>query len=109
MCRRVVGLWERGDFRTHGPKNNRCIGSRRTPEQAARYILPVLTSEQMDVFRSCWLIGDPIPVVKAFGVEPPFYWRKGRTLDEELAWLVQSTRDWLQTLVSLSNERSCTA
>lgn len=104
ICRRVTAMFAAGDFRTHGPRDNPCIGSRCTPDEAAQFRLPPLSEAHRELFRQCWQVGDWGPVEVAFGVSMPHYRPAGRTPEEELADIIAQARAWLEKLVALSEE-----
>lgn len=106
ICERHMATFAAGDFREHGPRDNPCLGSRRTPAQAETYILPPLTDHQVDLLRNCWRVGDWRPVEMEFGITMPQYNLHGATLEEELADLINDARKWINTLVMLSKSHA---
>ena len=102
ICQRRMATFAGGDFRVHGPQSRPCLGSRRTPSQAERYILSPLNDRQSTMFRQCWSSGDWRPVELEFGIVCPQYTLIASTPEGELAELICDVRNWLELLVELS-------
>ena len=70
VCEREVTLLSgSGEFRCHGPRHDRCHGSRRTLEQAKRYLVSNLTPRQRELMMECWRVGDWRPIEIEFGID----------------------------------------
>jgi hypothetical protein len=102
LCQRHISLLRDGTFRQHGPKSDQCLGTYRTPESAARLILPPLADHQLAMMRECWRIGDWRPIEIEFGIKFPQYLICAPTPEAELAKLIDTVRSTITTLVELS-------
>jgi hypothetical protein len=102
VCQRHISLLSDGTFRQHGPKRNQCLGTYRTPEDAASLILRPLTDDQLDLMRECYRIGDWRPIELEFGIAFPHYVIRGSTPDDELAYLIHTVRVAISSLVDIS-------
>jgi hypothetical protein len=84
------------------PKRDQCLGTYRTPESAARLILPPLTDDQLAMMRECWRIGYWRPIEIEFGITFPEYLIYAPTPEAELAKLTETVRSTITTLLELS-------
>ncbi|MBI3217602.1 MAG: hypothetical protein HYZ38_27640 [Mycobacterium sp.] len=105
ICDRWITLKANGTFRSHGPQAAPCIAVCSTPEDAARLILPPLSSDQLDMMRECYRIGDWRPIEIEFGIKCLHY-NLGGTEDDALAELIDDVRHWIAALVRLSQVRA---
>ncbi len=94
-----------GAFLPHGPRTQPCFGSGRTPEEVAEWVpvLPPLTDAQIELFRACWRVSDWRPIELEYGMKAPKFRTRGDTVDAELANMMADVRDWLESLVAVSN------
>lgn len=101
ICGRFITLTSKV-FRQHGPKDGPCLGSRRTPQDAARLILPALTDTQLAMMRECYRVGDWRPIEIEFGIVFPQYRICKSTPEDELAYLIKMVRFVITSLVETS-------
>jgi hypothetical protein len=101
LCGRFITLAS-GAFRQHGPKTASCLGSHRTPKDAATLVLPPLTDDQLALMRECYRVGDWRPLELEFGIIFPQYVIRGSTPDDELAYLIRMVRVAITSLVDIS-------
>ncbi|CKH13185.1 hypothetical protein PXH78_09315 [Mycolicibacterium smegmatis] len=105
VCDRRIKLTRAGCFHRHGPEPYICMGSGHSPEVAARYNLPPLSEDQLELFRQCWRTGDPRPVEDEFGIT---CWKVGRyacdrfDFDGMLAEMIKFNRKWIELLIERS-------
>ena len=102
VCQRPISLLGNGAFRQHGPKSAPCLGSHRTPEDAATLVLPPLSDSQLAMMRECYRVGDWRPIELEFGIVFPQYDIRGSTPDDELAYLIHMVRVAITSLVDIS-------
>ncbi|WP_197381255.1 hypothetical protein [Mycolicibacterium mengxianglii] len=97
-----------GQFRPHGSVANRCPGSRRTPEEAGRYCISDITTEQWEVMRDCYRRGDVRPVELMFGItyDQPTHFVCDGTPEDELAAMVGLARQWINKLALVAQQRN---
>lgn len=105
ICDRNIKIRRDGLFYLHGPSDNQCVGSYRTPADAASLILPPLTDEQLDLMRECYRVGDWRPIELEFGIRFPQYRIYAATPEEELARMIETVRSTIVTLVDISTSR----
>jgi hypothetical protein len=102
ICGRYITLLRDGTFRRHGPQRHQCLGTYRTPEDAATLILPPPTDDQLAMMRECYRVGDWRPIELEFGIVFPQYLIRGSTPDDELAYLIHMVRVAITALVDIS-------
>lgn len=100
VCTRNIPLIvATGEFRIHGPRHDRCLGSRRTPEAAGMYVLSP-TERQWELIHECWRVGDVRPIEREFGIAyrhpPSFYYCQ--SVESELAEMICDAQNWIATL-----------